>query len=90
VKVLVVDDEVDHLQYLAATISSWNYDVCQAADGEDAFEILSSSVVDVIVADLMMPRRDGFKLFAQANDVGSFTPLSLPRTPSSFRKVVYE
>jgi DNA-binding NtrC family response regulator len=62
VRVLVVDDELDHLQYLAGTIASWGYDVSQAVDGRDALQILSSTVVDVLITDLMMPRLDGFEL----------------------------
>lgn len=61
-RVLVVDDEAEDLQYLAATIRGWNHEVSDAADGEKALQILSSSPVDVIVTDLMMPRMDGFQL----------------------------
>ena len=35
-KVLVVDDEAVHLQYLAAVIASWGNEVKQAADGKEA------------------------------------------------------
>ena len=62
VRVLVADDEADHLQYLAETIAGWGYEVSQAADGQEALRIVSSSVVDVLVTDLMMPRMDGFEL----------------------------
>jgi DNA-binding NtrC family response regulator len=62
VRVLVVDDEADHLQYLADTITSWGYEVSQAPDGQEALRIVSSSVIDVLVTDLMMPRMDGFEL----------------------------
>ena len=62
VRVLVVDDEADHLEYLTATIASWGCDVSQASDGKEALETVSSTVVDVLVTDLMMPRIDGFEL----------------------------
>jgi DNA-binding NtrC family response regulator len=62
VRVLVVDDEADQLQYLADMIASWGYEVSQAADGREALRIVSSSVIDVLVTDLMMPRMDGFEL----------------------------
>ena len=60
--VLVVDDELEHRQYLAEVISEWGHTASQAADGKEALEYLSSSQVDVLVTDLMMPRMDGFEL----------------------------
>src|SRR4051794_2992941 len=61
-KVLIVDDEIDHLQYLAAVIASWGHEVTQANDGKDALQVLSSTLVDVLITDLIMPRMDGFEL----------------------------
>ena len=61
-KVLVVDDEADHRQYLAEVIASWGHEVSQATDGKEALQVLSSSLVDVLVTDLIMPRVDGFEL----------------------------
>src|ERR1700732_1579534 len=61
-RVLVVDDEADHLQYLAAVIAGWGHEVSQAADGKEALQVLSTASVDVLVTDLIMPRVDGFEL----------------------------
>jgi DNA-binding NtrC family response regulator len=60
--VLVVDDEIEHRQYLAEVITEWGHTVSQASDGKQALELLSASQVDVLVTDLMMPRMDGFEL----------------------------
>jgi DNA-binding NtrC family response regulator len=70
----VVDDEADHLEYLAATIRSWNHEVSHAADGEKALQILSTSPIDVIVTDLMMPRMDGFELLKTLGAEGRLPP----------------
>jgi DNA-binding NtrC family response regulator len=61
-KVLVVDDEIDHLKYLASVIQSWGHEVTQAGDGKEALQALSTAVVDVLITDLIMPRVDGFEL----------------------------
>jgi DNA-binding NtrC family response regulator len=60
--VLVVDDELEQREYLAEIIAEWGHTVSQASDGKQALELLSSSQVDVLVTDLMMPRMDGFEL----------------------------
>jgi len=61
-KVLVVDDEADHRQYLAEVIESWGHDVKQAGDGKEALQVLSTTQVDVLITDLRMPQVDGFEL----------------------------
>jgi DNA-binding NtrC family response regulator len=61
-KVLVVDDEMEHRQYLADLIASWGHEAGQACDGKQALDFLSATSVDVLVTDLVMPRVDGFEL----------------------------
>jgi DNA-binding NtrC family response regulator len=73
-KVLVADDQQDHRQYLAELIASWDYEVSQAVDGKEAYEILSSNTVDVLVTDLMMPRMDGFELLKTLGAEGRLPP----------------
>ena len=61
-KVLVVDDEKEHRQYLADVLKNWGYEVLEAADGKEALEVLPNAQVDVLLTDLLMPRMDGFEL----------------------------
>jgi len=45
-----------------------------AADGREALERLAAFDADVIVADLVMPRMDGFELLRHLKEHGDFTP----------------
>ncbi len=45
-----------------------------AADGQEALEQLTGFNADVIVADLVMPRMDGFELLRRLRDRGDITP----------------
>jgi DNA-binding NtrC family response regulator len=45
-----------------------------AADGQEALERLTAFSVDVIVADLIMPRMDGFELLRTLKERGDLTP----------------
>lgn len=73
-RVLVVDDELEHRQYLADVIAGWGHEVCQAADGREALEIVSGSLVSVMITDLMMPRMDGFELLRTLSNEGKLPP----------------
>jgi DNA-binding response OmpR family regulator len=59
-KILVVDDEPRYLRLLEANLRTEGYDVITAMDGIQAVETFSSSPVDLILMDVMMPKLDGF------------------------------
>ena len=61
-RVLIVDDEANLRKVLAATLKREGYEVTTAADGEAALAELEDGGADVIVTDLVMPRRDGLSL----------------------------
>jgi DNA-binding NtrC family response regulator len=73
-RILIVDDDERQRTALAAMLSDCNYDVQVAADGQDALERLTAFNPDVIVADLVMPRMDGFELLRKLKDCGDLTP----------------
>jgi response regulator RpfG family c-di-GMP phosphodiesterase/signal transduction histidine kinase len=60
-KLLLADDNADMLAYLA-TILRRDYDVITAVDGEEAFDLALQHLPQVIVSDVMMPRKNGYAL----------------------------
>ena len=73
-RVLVVDDDQQDREQLAAIIADLGYLCETAADGEEALEKLGAAPVDVIISDLMMPRMDGFELLRALFERGDLTP----------------
>ena len=73
-RVLIVDDDERQRSALAAILSDSNFDTQVAADGLEALERLTAFPADVIVADLVMPRMDGFELLRHLKDRGDLTP----------------
>ena len=59
--VLLVDDEKDLTNALAAILKQHNYTVDCAYNGEDGLEYALSGIYDVIVLDVMMPKMNGFE-----------------------------
>ena len=73
-RILIVDDDEQQRSALAATLSDCDFDIQVAADGREALERLEVFHADVIVADLVMPRMDGFELLRHLNERGDLTP----------------
>lgn len=66
-RVLIVDDEENQRQGLAAMAAAWGFQAETAADGQEALEKLESFPADAIVTDMMMPRVDGAELLRRLN-----------------------
>ena len=60
-EILVVEDNTD-LRIFIKGILQQDYKIIEAVDGIDGFEKAESSIPDLIVSDVMMPRMNGFEL----------------------------
>jgi DNA-binding response OmpR family regulator len=59
--VLIADDDVPLLSLLRAIVSrNGDFEIVTCRDGEEAINALASRHFDVVLLDLMMPRRNGF------------------------------
>ena len=59
-RVLVVDDSITTRILEKNILENAGYQVLVAADGEEAWALVQSEPLDAIVADIVMPRMDGF------------------------------
>lgn len=59
--VLVVDDNTDMRDYLTQLLAP-NYQIIEAADGEEAEKLAQQHIPQIIITDLMMPKVDGLEL----------------------------
>ncbi len=58
-KILIVDDDPDILDILKLTLDGENYDVIQAANGEDALKLVQAKSPNLLILDYNMPRMNG-------------------------------
>ncbi|MEW6265647.1 MAG: response regulator [Thermodesulfobacteriota bacterium] len=61
-RILIADDLEQNRYLLNALLSGHGHDVYSAANGEEALNIARSTLVDLIVSDILMPVKDGFTL----------------------------
>ena len=64
-KVLVVDDDPTTVRFLTVALEENGYEAIGAEDGKEGFEKASSEKPDLILLDVMMPKRTGFTMFKQ-------------------------
>lgn len=74
-KVLFVEDEADLTLIVADTLRGLGYDVVTAADGVEGLDKYRSEGADIIVADVMMPRMDGFTMAKGIRKMSPEVPL---------------
>jgi DNA-binding response OmpR family regulator len=74
-RLLVVEDQPKLLQSLERGLREEGYEVLTSSDGLDAFEQASTNVVDAVILDLMLPKRDGMDVLRGLRSEGFTKPV---------------
>ena len=64
-RVLVVDDDENTRRFLSVALEANGYEAVTAEDGDDGFNKVQEEKPDLILLDVMMPKKTGFVLFKQ-------------------------
>jgi len=64
-RVLIAEDEPHLVESLTFVLDREGYAVSSALDGETAMLALRSDPPDIVILDLMLPRRNGFEVLRQ-------------------------
>jgi DNA-binding response OmpR family regulator len=76
-KVLYVEDEKYMARAVAQVLKKNNYSVDLAHDGEDGLDLAASGVYDVVILDIMLPKRDGISVLREMRSQNVTTPVIL-------------
>jgi len=60
--ILVVDDDPDLVESISMKLESYNFRVAKAYDGVEALEKIKEERPELIILDVMMPRKNGYEL----------------------------
>ena len=69
-KVLIIDDEKSIRATLKEILEYEKFDVAEAKDGEEGFEMLKKEKYDIALCDIQMPKMNGIELLQKAMDEG--------------------
>lgn len=61
-KILIVDDEPGVVEIVRVNLEWEGYDICEAFDGQEGWDIVRSEKPDLVILDIMMPKMSGLEL----------------------------
>lgn len=70
--ILIVDDEALYRRPLAVKLEKNNFNVLEAADGEEGLSIAVENKPNLILLDLKMPKMDGMTMFRKLRDYNEY------------------
>ena len=68
IKVLMAEDEPEVLDIMSRKIAAAGYTVITANDGEEAWEKIQKESPDIVILDLIMPKRNGFDVLRRLRE----------------------
>lgn len=82
--ILVIDDNESIRDLVGIYLTKERYTVLKASDGKEAFTIMESQKIDLIITDVMMPYIDGYELTESLRDAGYMMPILMITVMDSF------
>ena len=74
-KILIVEDEKDMVTGLKFNLEARDYTVIAAYDGEEGYRMALDEKPDLVLLDLMLPKKDGFEVCRELRLAGIKTPI---------------
>lgn len=87
-KILVVDDERPIADILKFNLEKEGYEVICAYDGEEAIELATSESPDLILLDIMLPKKDGNEVCREVRKTHTMPIIMLTAKDSEIDKVL--
>ena len=87
-KILVVDDEEPIANILEFNLKKEGYDVIVANDGEKAVDLALNANPDLILLDLMLPKKDGMEVCREVRAKKNIPIIMLTAKNSEIDKVL--
>lgn len=88
INVLLVEDEQTLAMIIKDTLEGQSFIIHTASDGEEGLRLFFDIRPDVLVADVMMPRMDGFEMVRRIRQTDKHTPVLFLTARSAINDVV--
>jgi len=75
VKILIVDDERDFVEFIKIRLRNWGYNVISAYNGKEGVSSLKEKKPDIIILDCYMPEMDGISALKEIRKINKKIPV---------------
>jgi len=75
VRILIVDDEPELVEQIRSTLTRQQYTVDTAFDGEEALDRIYVDPYDLVLLDIMLPKKDGFEVLLELRNEKKTIPV---------------
>ncbi len=82
--ILVVEDNTDMRELFCTVLEANGYNSIPAVDGLEALDVIDKTYIDLIVADIMMPRMNGYELTLSLRDADYTIPILIVTAKDQF------
>jgi len=76
-KVLIIEDERKTAEFLSKGLREASFVVDVASDGETGMSLAESNTYDVIICDVMLPKKDGWSIVSDLRRSANLVPIML-------------
>jgi CheY-like chemotaxis protein len=73
--ILVIEDELDFREPLVKLLKNDGHTVAVAGDGVEALKLLDAMRPDLIITDVLMPKKDGIEVIMNLSRSGNAVPI---------------
>jgi len=86
-KIVAIDDDADLLRLVRVKLTKEGFEVITAVDGEEGVSTVLREKPDVIIIDIMMPKKDGYQVLTEIKQkMGKKTPIAIMLTAKAETK----
>ena len=88
IKIVLAEDEAALGQIIKESLETRDFEVILCQDGEKAFKAYKSESPEIMVLDVMMPKKDGFTLAKELREIDDTIPIIFLTAKSQTQDVV--
>ena len=74
-RILLIEDEKKTAAFIAKGLEEEGYDVASASDGETGLQLALGTRFDLLLVDVMLPKKDGWAVVEELRGGGAHTPI---------------
>lgn len=83
-RILVVEDDAELRGLFRRVLEKNGYEALEAADGQQALDVLDENYIDLIISDIMMPVMDGYELVRSLREAEISIPVLMITAKDAF------